>query len=296
MGQSFKKVDRTLFTQNNLIQIEGLSTSEIEILLDLGDYYADRIGSKTFKSKILDNAVVLTLFFEDSTRTRTSFEMAAKRLGADVVNIQLETSSVNKGESLIDTVMTLNAMLHPDAIVIRHKEYGIPDLVAEHIDCPVINAGDSWRAHPTQALLDALTMRRHFGTLQDLRVAICGDIAHSRVANSNIHLLHKMGAHIHVIAPPELMPESLPFPEVKKFTSLEEGLKGCDVVMGLRLQKERMKDKLIESEDMYFQDFGITHAKLKSANDMGGTGPGAAGICDIEFISCYSLDNTAVTC
>lgn len=267
MGKPFKKVDRTLFKQTNLIQIEGLSTSEIDILLDLGDYYADRISNRSFKSKILDNAVILTLFFEDSTRTRTSFEMAAKRLGADVVNIQLETSSVNKGESLLDTVMTLDAMLHPDAIIIRHKEYGAPDLVAQHIECPVINAGDSWRAHPTQALLDALTLRRHFGTLKDLKVAICGDIAHSRVANSNIHLLHNTGAQIHVIAPPALMPTKLPFSSIKQFHSLEEGIEDCDVIMGLRLQKERMEESLIPSKEQYFQEFGITHEKLKCAKD-----------------------------
>ncbi|MFA5593484.1 MAG: aspartate carbamoyltransferase catalytic subunit [Micavibrio sp.] len=262
---SFQKVDRSAFRHDDLIGIDALSAKEIGIILQLANYYADRLGDRSFKPEILRGFIVLTLFFEDSTRTRVSFEMAAKRLGADVVNMDIRTSSMSKGESLTDTIQTLVAGIDPDAIVVRHHEYNAPRFIANLVQCPVINAGDSYREHPTQALLDALTIQRHFGRIEGLRVAICGDIAHSRVANSNMILLHKMGAEIHVVAPPLLKPEKFPVEGVKAFDTMQDGLAGCDVVMMLRNQKERMQAGLIESDDVFFRDFGLTHEKLAYA-------------------------------
>lgn len=253
------------FSQSHLLGIDHLSVDDINAVLDLANYYTDNLDERAFKPDILRGAVILTLFFEDSTRTRTSFEMAAKRLGADVVNIDIDTSSIKKGESLLDTVLTLDSMLRPDAIVVRHNEYGAPNFISQHVECPVVNAGDSWRAHPTQALLDALTIRRRKGQIEGLKVAICGDIAHSRVANSNMTLLAKMGAQVHAIAPEALIPQKLPDESIKVFTSMEEGLKDCDIVMMLRLQKERMQRGLIESEQEYFRLFGLTSEKLAFA-------------------------------
>lgn len=266
----FTKVDRDVFNHKHLIGIETLSAEEINIILDLADYYADRLDDRAFKPRILKDQIVLTLFFEDSTRTRTSFEMAAKRLGADVVNIDLRTSSLSKGESLTDTIHTLHSMLRPDSIVVRHSEYGAPQFISQLVDCPVINAGDSWHEHPTQALLDALTMRRHFGDIEGKKIAICGDISHSRVAASNMILLTKLGAEVHVVAPPALMPEKFPAgsnaDHIQKFDNLSEGIKDCDVVMMLRNQMERMQAGLIESEEEFFQEYGLTKEKLASAN------------------------------
>ena len=261
----FTKVDRKAFRHNDLIGIDDLNRDEIEIMLNLADYYADRLSERDFKPDILRGAIVLTLFFEDSTRTRVSFEMAAKRLGADVVNMDIRTSSMNKGESLTDTIQTLVAGIDPDAIVVRHSEYNAPRFIANLVDCPVINAGDSWREHPTQALLDALTIRRRFGTLEGLKVAICGDIAHSRVANSNMILLRKMGVDVNIVAPPALKPEKFPADGIEAYDTMKEGLKNCDVVMMLRNQKERMQAGLIESDDAFFRDYGLTYDKLAYA-------------------------------
>lgn len=265
MNTPLEKVDRSAFRHKHLIGIEDLSKEEIEIILDLADYYADRLDDREFKPDILRHSVVLTLFFEDSTRTRTSFEMAAKRLGADVVNMDVRTSSVNKGESLLDTIQTLNAMLRPDAMIVRHSEYGAPHFIAARVDCPVINAGDSWHEHPTQALLDALTIRRRLGKIEGLKVAICGDVAHSRVAASNIILLSRLGAKVHIVAPPALMPKSFPMPGVEGFETMKEGLKDCDIVMMLRNQMERMEAGLIKSEAEFFKQYGLTHEKLAYA-------------------------------
>lgn len=265
MQSTLKKVDRRAFKQKHLIGIEELSLDEINIILDLADYYADRLDEKEFKPDILRGAIILTLFFEDSTRTRTSFEMAAKRLGADVVNMDVRTSSVNKGESLLDTIQTLNAMLRPDAIILRHNEFGAPKFVSTIVDCPVINAGDSWHEHPTQALLDALTIRRRVGKIDGLTVAICGDIAHSRVATSNMILLTRLGARVRVVAPSALLPEKFPVTDIETFDRMDTGLKGCDVVMMLRNQKERMAAGLITSEDAFFKEYGLTHEKLAFA-------------------------------
>lgn len=265
--KTFQKVDRTSFSHDHLLGIEALDKQEIDIILDLADYYADRLDDRAFKPDILHGAIVLTLFFEDSTRTRVSFEMAAKRLGADVVNMDIRTSSMNKGESLTDTIQTLVAGVRPDAIVVRHSEYNAPRFISRLVNCPVINAGDSYREHPTQALLDALTIRRRFGRIEGLRVAICGDIAHSRVANSNMILLQKLGAEVRVVAPPFLKPEKFPAPDIQAFDTMKEGLEGCDVVMMLRNQKERMEAGLIESEDAFYRDFGLTYEKLAYAKE-----------------------------
>lgn len=263
--KSFEKVDRSAFSPHHLIGIDSLNAAEIGIILDLADYYADRLDDRSFKPDILRGAIVLTLFFEDSTRTRVSFEMAAKRLGADVVNMDIRTSSMNKGESLTDTIQTLVAGIDPDAIVVRHSEYGAPQFISKLVKCPVINAGDSYREHPTQALLDALTLRRHFGRLEGLRVAICGDIAHSRVASSNMILLRKMGAEVNIVAPPYLKPEKFPAEGINAFDNMKDGLAGCDAVMMLRNQKERMQSGLIESDDAFFRDYGLTYDKLAYA-------------------------------
>lgn len=241
----------------HLLGIDELSRDEIQDFLNRADYYARSLAEGRWDREKLKNKIVLHLFFENSTRTLTSFEMAAKRLGADVINWDLEKSSLSKGENFTDTIETLTAM-NPDAIVMRHSEYGAPKFVASKAKCPVINGGDSWREHPTQALLDALTMLQHFGMLEGLNVTIIGDIAHSRVASSNMQLLSKMGAHIRVVAPAILMPEKLPFSDIKKFDSLKDALPGSDVVMTLRLQKERMDRALIKSDAAYFNEYGLT--------------------------------------
>ncbi|MFK7839591.1 MAG: aspartate carbamoyltransferase catalytic subunit [Bdellovibrionales bacterium] len=245
----------------HLLGIDELSKSQIEGFLDRAQYYAEGLDIGKWDHGRLGGKVILNLFFEDSTRTLTSFEMAAKRLGAEVVNWNPETSSLSKGENFTDTIDTLSAM-KPDAIVMRHADYGAPKFVAKRAGFPVINGGDSWREHPTQALLDALTMRQHFGSLEGLKVTIIGDIAHSRVASSNMQLLTKMGASVRVIAPQVLMPQDLVVDDVEKFGSLDEGLPDSDVVMTIRLQKERMDSALIGSDASYFNEFGLTLKKL----------------------------------
>lgn len=259
----FNKKPAGSFPHRDLTGIAALSKDDILALLDRADDYAQRLERGNFQSDLLRGRIVLTLFFEDSTRTRTSFEMAAKRLGAEVIHWDVKTSSLNKGETFGDTIATLGAM-KPDAIVIRHSEYGAPLTVAQMVDCPVINAGDSWREHPTQALLDVRMMRAAKGDLSELTVAIIGDIAHSRVAASNMILLRKFGANVRVIAPDILMPEKLPAEGVQQFSSLEEGLNGADVVMTIRPQKERMQTALIE-DAAYYRDYGLNHDKLAFA-------------------------------
>jgi len=207
---------------------------------------------------------LINLFFEDSTRTRTSFELAGKRLGADVINMSVSTPSVNKGETLLDTAATLNAM-HCDLLVVRHDQSGAPNLLAQKVDAAVINAGDGTHEHPTQALLDALTIRRRKGRLEGLTVAICGDILHSRVARSNIHLLTTMGSRVRVLGPPTLMPAEVERLGVEAFHDMERGLSGADIVMMLRLQRERMQRGLVPSAREYFRFFGLDAAKLAMA-------------------------------
>ena len=247
----------------HLLGIDELSPEEITAILDKAQGYADALERGDWDKERLKHKVILNLFFENSTRTLTSFELASKRLGADVINWNMETSSLKKGETFQDTINTLNAM-RPDAIVLRHSEYGAPQWVAKRMDCPVINGGDSWREHPTQALLDALTVRQHFGTLEGLQVAIIGDIAHSRVASSDMRLFRAMGSDVRVIAPEVLMPKKLSAEGVEKEVDLMSGLAGANVVITIRPQKERM-DKVLINDANYYNDYGLTHEKLEAA-------------------------------
>ena len=237
---------------------------EIGALLDLAESYAllNRSG-KTQRDR-LRGRTLINLFFEDSTRTRTSFELAGKRLGADVINMSVSSSSVNKGETLIDTAATLNAM-QCDLLVVRHDQSGAPALLAREVTAAVVNAGDGTHEHPTQALLDALTIRRRKGRLEGLVVAICGDVAHSRVARSNIFLLLTMGARVRVVGPPTLIPGAVAELGVAVFHDMRAGLEGADIVMMLRLQKERMARGLVPSFREYFRFFGLDREKLSWA-------------------------------
>ena len=252
------------FPHPHILGIEGFSAQDISHLLDLADRYVDQNRQSDKKTEQLHGMTVINLFFENSTRTQTSFELAAKRLGADTINMSVATSSIKKGETLIDTAMTLNAM-HPDVLVVRHSESGATKLLSEKVNCAVINAGDGSHEHPTQALLDALTIRRRKGRLNNMTVAICGDIAHSRVARSNIHLLHTMGARVRLVAPPTLLPPSADRLGVEVYTDMKEGLKDCDIVMMLRLQMERMQGSFVPSTREYFRFFGLDRDKLAVA-------------------------------
>jgi aspartate carbamoyltransferase catalytic subunit len=252
------------FPHRHLLGIEGLSPNDITQLLDRAEGYIEQNRQADKKQSLLRGRTIVNLFFENSTRTRTSFELAGKRLGGDVINMSVEWSSVRKGETLIDTAMTLNAM-HPDVLVVRHSESGAVQLLAEKVDCAVINAGDGMHEHPTQALLDALTIRLRKGRLQGLEVAICGDVAHSRVARSNIQLLNTMGARVRVVAPRTLLPAAVDRLGVEVFTDMREGLKGVDIVMMLRLQLERMQGSFVPSLREYFHFFGLDYEKLALA-------------------------------
>jgi aspartate carbamoyltransferase catalytic subunit len=249
------------FSHRHLLGIEGLSASEIEALLDLAETEIDVSRQIEKKKSVLRGRTQINLFFEASTRTQSSFELAGKRLGADVMNMSVSASSVKKGETLVDTAMTLNAM-RPDILVVRHHAAGAVELLAQKVECSVINAGDGAHEHPTQALLDALTIRRHKGSLQGLSVAICGDIRHSRVARSDILLLQIMGAQVRVIAPSTLMPARIERLGVAAFTDMKKGLAGADVVMMLRLQRERMAAAYVPSVREYFRFYGLDTEKL----------------------------------
>ena len=252
------------FPHRHLLGIEALSAAEIERLLDLANSYADLPKDDERARKVLRGRTIINLFFETSTRTSTSFELAAKRLGGDVISMSVGTSSIKKGETLLDTAMTLNAM-KPDVMVVRHNESGAVNLLSQKVDGSVINAGDGRHEHPTQALLDALTIRRRLGKLNGLLVAICGDILHSRVARSNIHLLTKMGARVRVIAPLTLLPSNIDRMGVEVFTDMKKGLKDVDIVMMLRLQLERMQGAYVPSTREYFRFYGLDYAKLALA-------------------------------
>jgi len=247
-----------------LLGIEGLTRDEIVLLLDLSESYVAQNRQADKKLSLLRGRTLINLFFENSTRTRTSFELAGKRLGGDVINMTVATSSIKKGETLIDTAMTLNAM-HPDVLVVRHPESGAVRLLADKVDCSVINGGDGKHEHPTQALLDALTIRRRKGKINGLTVAICGDVAHSRVARSNIQLLNIMGARVRVVAPPTLLPSDIDRLGVEVFYDMALGLKDCDIVMMLRLQTERMQGSFVPSVREYFHFFGLDYEKLRHA-------------------------------
>ena len=254
------------FPHRHLLGIEGLSPDDINHILDLADSYVALNRRADKKTNLLRGRTQINLFFESSTRTRTSFELAGKRLGADVINMTVSTSSIKKGETLIDTAMTLNAM-HPDVLVVRHPDSGAVKLLSEKVNCAVINAGDGSHEHPTQALLDALTIRRKLDRLAGLTVAICGDIMHSRVARSNIILFTTMGARVRLVAPPTLLPVAAERLGVEVFTDMKKGLAGCDIVMMLRLQTERMQGSFVPSVREYFHFYGLDEEKLAVAKE-----------------------------
>ena len=248
----------------NLLDIEHLSAENIEEILERSAFFKKALEAKQSCTEVLAGKVILNMFFENSTRTLTSFQMAAYRLGASVINWDASTSSVSKGENLLDTLKCV-AGYEFDAVVVRHSEFKAPYTVQRLVNCPVVNAGDSWRAHPSQALLDAFTMKELKGGLNGLKVAICGDVAHSRVANSNVELLGKMGAKINIVAPENLLPDMSKHDHVETFKSLEEGLVDCDVVMMLRNQKERMESADVPDDTEFFHSYGLTQERLSIA-------------------------------
>jgi aspartate carbamoyltransferase catalytic subunit len=252
------------FQHRHLLGISQLNQYEILDLLDRADAMVpvSRQPRKTLPT--LSGKTQINLFFEPSTRTQASFEIAGKRLGAQVTNMSVKTSSITKGETLIDTAATLNAM-QPDVIIVRHPASGAVELLSQKVGCSVINAGDGAHEHPTQALLDALTIRRHKGRLAGLTVAICGDIANSRVARSNLLLLGAMQVRTRVVAPRTLLPKGIEQLATEVFTDMEEGLKGADVVMMLRLQHERANGRMIPSVREYYRFYGLDAEKLSLA-------------------------------
>ncbi len=252
------------FPHRHLLSCEQLSAPEITLLLDIADNLAEANRARLAKRDVLSGRSLINLFFEASTRTQASFEMAAKRLGADVLNMNVSTSSVTKGETLIDTAVTLNAM-RPDIIVVRHHAAGAVELLSQKVDCSVVNAGDGAHQHPTQALLDALTIRRAKGRVGGLTVAICGDVLHSRVARSNINVLNTLGANVRIIAPSTLLPAAPDRLGAQVFTDMSAGIVDADVIMMLRLQRERMEGSFVPSTREYFHFFGLDHEKLARA-------------------------------
>ena len=283
------------FTHPHILGIEGFTRDEISLLLDLSDSYVDQSRKADKKNAVLRGRTLINLFFENSTRTRTSFELAGKRLGADVINMSVSWSSIKKGETLIDTAMTLNAM-HPDVLVVRHPDSGAVQLLAQKVDCAVINAGDGSHEHPTQALLDALTIRRRKKRLEGLIVAICGDILHSRVARSNIHLLNTMGAHVRLVAPNTLLPAGIENFGVEVHHDMRTGLKDVDIVMMLRLQTERMNGSFVPSIREYFHFFGLDYEKLSVARPdavIMHPGPMNRGV-EIDSVLADDIDRTVI--
>ena len=251
-------------SQKHLLGIQDLSISDIKLILDEAKKFISLNKSKNKKLDILRGKTQINLFFEPSTRTQSSFELAGKRLGADVMSMNITNSAIKKGETLIDTAMTLNAM-HPDIIVVRHQDSGASNLLSQKVNCSVLNAGDGRREHPTQALLDALTIIEKKKKIEGLRVAICGDILHSRVARSNIFLLNMLGAEVNIVAPTNLMPKDIEKFGVKTFSNMKEGVKDCDIVMMLRLQNERMSSSFLSSNREYYEYYGLTPDKLEKA-------------------------------
>ena len=253
------------YPHKHILGIEGLLPPSINYLLNLSEKFVDYLNNKkNEKLDILKNKICINLFFENSTRTRTSFELAGKKLGADMLNISVGTSSIKKGETLIDTAMTLNAM-QPDILVVRHHDAGAVKLLSEKVNCGVINAGDGPHEHPTQALLDALTILKRKKQISGLKVAICGDILHSRVARSNIHLLNTLGGEVRVIAPATLIPKGIESLGVKVFYDMKNGLKDVDIIIMLRLQLERMSGSFVPSIREYFRFYGLDREKLNFA-------------------------------
>ena len=245
----------------HILSIKDLSIKDITDILTKAEIF---LNKRNRKKNSFSNKNIINLFFEDSTRTLTSFELAGKQLGASVINMSIATSSIKKGETLIDTAMTLNAM-DPDILIVRHNMSGVPYLLSEKVNCSVINAGDGSNEHPTQALLDALTIKRHKKRISGLEVAILGDVLHSRVARSNIYLLNKLGAKVRVICPPTLLPPNIEELGVKVFKNLEDGLNNVDIIMVLRIQKERMSGSFVPSEKEFFKFWGLDRKKLNNA-------------------------------
>ncbi|MFO1048765.1 MAG: aspartate carbamoyltransferase catalytic subunit [Geminicoccaceae bacterium] len=279
----------------HLLGIEGLQPFEILELLERADGFVALNRQADKKLQLLKGLTQINLFFESSTRTQTSFELAGKRLGADVVNMSVASSAMKKGETLIDTAMTLNAM-HPDVLVVRHQDSGAVALLARHVRCAVINAGDGAHEHPTQALLDALTIRRRKGRIEGLTVAICGDILHSRVARSNILLLTAMGARVRVVAPITLLPAGVEGFGVAVETDMQRGLEDADIVMMLRLQIERMQGSFVPSLAEYFHFYGLTYDKLRAARPdalIMHPGPMNRGV-EIDGVVADDIDRSAI--
>jgi aspartate carbamoyltransferase catalytic subunit len=266
MVQPMTDTSLPIYPHRHLLGIRDLSPTDIETLLERADRAVAISRQSEKKTSTLRGRTQINLFYEASTRTQSSFELAGKRLGADVMNMSVASSSVKKGETLIDTAMTLNAM-RPDILIIRHQSAGAAALLAQKVGCSVVNAGDGTHEHPTQALLDALTIRRAKGPLSKLIVAICGDILHSRVARSNIILLNALGAQVRVVAPSTLLPSGIERMGVIVARSMAEGLKDADVVMMLRLQRERMAGSFVPSVREYFRYFGLDAEKLKAAKE-----------------------------
>ena len=267
MNSTLANAPAAQLSGRHLLGIEGLAVPEIQSLISRSSYFADVITGKVKDdsiANILRGISIVNLFFENSTRTRVSFEVAAKHLGASVLNLSVSGSSVKKGETLIDTAVTLNAM-HPDILVVRHRHAGTPLLLSKHVDASVINAGDGRHEHPTQALLDALTIQRKCGQIAGLKIAICGDVANSRVARSNLYLLGALGADVHFVSPSTLLPAGIDQFGVPVHTDLEAGIEGADIVMMLRLQTERMQGREIPSQHEYFNLFGLNTDKLMRA-------------------------------
>ena len=261
-----KKTFNNIFKKMHLVETADLNKKEIEFILDEAQKFISFNKMKIKKNNLLEGRTIFNLFFEDSTRTRTSFEVAAKRLGADLINVAVKDSSINKGETLLDTMTTINSM-NPDVLIIRHPDEGISKKISMNVDACVINAGDGSHEHPTQALLDALTIKNRFKNFNKLLIAICGDILHSRVARSNIIILSKLGAKINVIGPKEWLPKNIKKLPVTVFTDMKKGLKNCDIVMMLRIQKERIVGKIMPNQKTYFNKYGLDYNKLKYAKE-----------------------------
>jgi len=253
-----------MLTTKDLLGIKELSLEEINLILDTAAGFKDVLGRDIKKVPTLRGRTAVNLFFEPSTRTRTSFELAAKRLSTDVINFSVPMSSVVKGESLIDTALTVQA-LGADFIIIRHSSAGVPHLLSKELRASIINAGDGMNEHPTQALLDAFTIKEKKGKIEGLTIAIVGDIAHSRVAKSNIHCLTKLGAKVQLIGPPTLIPKEIEAMRVRVFHSMEEGLKEVDVLMTLRIQMERQGKGFFPSIEEYSKNWGLTSERLAHA-------------------------------
>ena len=251
-------------SQKHLLGIQDLKVPEIKFILNEAQQFIELNRSKNKKLDLLKGKTQINLFFEPSTRTQSSFELAGKRLGADVMSMNITNSAIKKGETLIDTAMTLNAM-HPDIIVIRHQDSGACNLLSQKVNCAVLNAGDGRREHPTQALLDALTIINRKKNIEGLKIAICGDILHSRVARSNIYLLTMLGAEVNIIGPSNLLPKDLDKFGVNLFTNMKKGVKDCDIVMMLRLQNERMSSSYLASNREYYEYYGLSPDKLEFA-------------------------------